>query len=396
MKVGYCSSNYPNKRNILGKIQDIHYVKVFDAYRTASYVPLFINKKIIKSQLFDVNDIYYSFNDFGLNQVDLMHFFNVVSFCKTPWVTTFETILPRFSRALTCHHGSDFDYSSLSQDSRIQRALTAMCGDSCKRLIALSECNLNIQKYFLSQFPKYRSEIEKKLTFLHPPQQQLILDYGRKRSFLNGPLNFLFVGSAFFRKGGKEIIDAFVEFRKGIYDEIKLTIVSSMEIDNYATQENNLDVAKAKCIIGENKEWINYYSYLPNEKVIELMRRAHVGLLPTYADTYGYSVLEFQASGCPVISTNVRALPEINNDKIGWVIKIPKNTLGEAIYTTQRSRKEIGEFIKRGILNALKEIVNDKEVIYQKGEAALNRIKVEHSPEIFSNTLHDIYISSVK
>ncbi len=50
------------------------------------------------------------------------------------------------------------------------------------------------------------------------------------------------------------------------------------------------------------------------------MRTADIGMLPSYADTYGFSVLEAQA-GNAVITTDIRALPEVNNPAVGWLIK---------------------------------------------------------------------------
>lgn len=46
------------------------------------------------------------------------------------------------------------------------------------------------------------------------------------------------------------------------------------------------------------------------------MKKAHVCLLPTWMDTFAYSVLEAQACGTPVISTSLRALTEINNENV--------------------------------------------------------------------------------
>ena len=37
----------------------------------------------------------------------------------------------------------------------------------------------------------------------------------------------------------------------------------------------------------EEASWITHYEALPNSEVIDLCRKAHVGLLPTFADTYG-------------------------------------------------------------------------------------------------------------
>ena len=121
------------------------------------------------------------------------------------------------------------------------------------------------------------------------------------------------------------------------------------------------------------------------------MKTVHVGLLPTYADTYGYSVLEFQAAGCPVISTNVRALPEINNEEIGWIIEVPRNQLGEALYTTKNDRMETGRAIRCGLKRAIDEIMENRLIISRKADAALKHISDRHSPEVFSSRLREIY-----
>lgn len=55
------------------------------------------------------------------------------------------------------------------------------------------------------------------------------------------------------------------------------------------------------------------------------MKQCHIGLLPTFGDTFGFSVLEMQACGCPVITSNNYALPEINNKEIGWICDIQES-----------------------------------------------------------------------
>lgn len=271
-----------------------------------------------------------------------------------------------------------------------------MAGDPCKKLIALSECNANIEKYLLSFFPKYKEKIEKKLTVLHPPQRHFIDKIKTKVIESDHPVHFVFVGNAFFRKGGKEVLYALAESRKKHGYNIKLTMVSALKIDDYATATNYQDVQKMKHLIKQNSEWIDYYDSLPNEKVIDIMKSAHVGLLPTYADTYGFVMLEYQAAGCPVISTNVRALPEINNSNIGWVIDVPKNALGEAIYSSQQNRMEMSDAIVKGIKRAVDDIMKNRESVPRKGEAALESIKSQHSPEAFSRRLTEIYVEALQ
>jgi glycosyltransferase involved in cell wall biosynthesis len=173
--------------------------------------------------------------------------------------------------------------------------------------------------------------------------------------------------------------------------DIELIIISSLHIDNYATKKSVNDISQVRKFILENNQWIKFFSKLKNSEVLEWMKKSHVGLLPTYADTFGYSVLEFQAAGCPVISTNIRSLPEINNNDSGWMIKIPKNYLGEAIYSTKEDRYIISKLIRKGLEQAVHEIFSDKKIILEKSNNAIDQIKKNHSTQKYSEQLSEIY-----
>ena len=160
---------------------------------------------------------------------------------------------------------------------------------------------------------------------------------------------------------------------------------------NFATTEGPEDVRKAKNLIEQNSSWIRWYPKLKNDKTIELMKNSHIGLLPTYADTYGFSVLELQATGCPCITTNVRALPEINNFDTGWVIDVPKQQSGEAIYATKDDRNVISKLIRNGLEKTIHEIFTDRSIIAQKAEKSIARIKEHHSVERYAARMKNIY-----
>lgn len=125
--------------------------------------------------------------------------------------------------------------------------------------------------------------------------------------------------------------------------------------------------------------------------MLDLLKNADVGLLPTWADTYGLSVLEAQAAGCPVITTDVRALPEINNNRVGWLIRVPKDALGEAVYTTAEDREVLSQVIEAGLENIIRSIAADPSMIAVKGQAALERIRAEHDPQAYADKLRQIY-----
>ena len=295
MIIGYRSGNYPYKRNIIGIVDNAKYRKVRDLFSVLRAAANLINRRR-KRDLFSVIDFGNQFNDFNINKVCLFHFFNAISYGRTPWITTFETVLPRFSCTLSCHSGREPSYAFLKTETKVRKALAALSSDSCKRIIAMSKCNLDMQRDLSTHFPEYKESIESKLMVMHPPQRALVCNYSVKNLSVEGKIKFMFVGNSFFRKGGMEIIETLWKLKQQYNYEFTLTIVSSLSIDNYATQEGPNDVLRAIHFIQQNSAWIDYFTQIPYQQVLALMKKSHVGLLPTYADTYGYSVLEFQGN----------------------------------------------------------------------------------------------------
>ena len=92
-----------------------------------------------------------------------------------------------------------------------------------------------------------------------------------------------------------------------------------------------------------------------------------------------------------MITTDVRALPEINNNRMGWLIRVPKDELGEAIYATAENRLELSQTIEAGLESIIRSIVAEPGMIALKGQAALERIHAEHDPQIYAEKLRQVY-----
>ncbi len=391
MRVGildYRFGYYPYVRNILDIVPEVEYLPVKDIFsvlnRTSQRVNRFARQDFIPT--FNLNNQFF---DFDLNRVDTLHFFNGISYGKTPWISTFETILPRFDDVLPILNGGEIpgEFGKV----RLYKALDALASDACKKIIALSECNAAMQRYILSLFGEYTSDIENKLVVLPPPQSLLVSRFSDKQLDVSNKIKFMFVGASFLRKGGMEILETFQKLREQYRYEIDLTIVSSLRIDHYAIKETPEDVRKAKRIVDENPDWIHHYPTLPNRDVVALMTKSHIGLLPTYADSYGYAVLEFQAAGCPMITTDIRALPETNSNEKGWLIDVPKNRFGEAMYGTKDDRRLISDAIRTGLDETIHQIFADREIIVRKAEQTIEYIRTHHNPEEYAEKLHKLY-----
>jgi glycosyltransferase involved in cell wall biosynthesis len=392
MKIGilaYRIKYYSYLRNILNKIPDAEYIPVNDLYSFLRKGALFVNRTLGKPLLpvFNLNN---QFEDLDLNRVDLLHFFNGVSYGRTPWVSSFETILPRFSHLVTRHHGQEIAH--VSPDALTRRGLEALAGRSCLAILPLSQSAALMQTDLLKDLPaEYAQPILDKMRVLHPPQEILVPEVKAREYSPDNPIRFILVGAAFFRKGGREVLEVFERLVRQEKLPVRLIIVSSLRIEPYAAKETEEDVAWAKAKIAENADWIEYYPALPNADTLALMRTADVGMLPSYADTYGFSVLEAQASGLPVITTDIRALPEVNNPTVGWLIKVPKNALGEALYATVEEREVLSQSIRAGLEQSVRHIAADPGQIVVKGAAALDRIRKEHDPAAYADALRQIY-----
>jgi len=305
--------------------------------------------------------LHNSHRPFPWTKAKLFHFFNTVSYGNIPWITTFETTLPRWGK----------NSNSLSGNRLLAKP-------ACKKLIALSACAAQMQYNHLLQLDtKLAETVQPKIVVKLPPQKALIQSLEEKT--LPNELTFTIVGAEFFRKGGGEVLEVFSElWKKGA--TMRLNIVSSLDYGDYATRTTEENLQRAQKLIDKHSAFITHQNRLPNQQVLELLKSSHVGLLPTYADSFGYSVLEAQAAGCPVITTNIRALPEINNDEKGWLIEVPKQQNGNGKISTPQEREIYSESLKHGLLVKMESILNDPSSVASKGEACFQSILKDHSP----------------
>ena len=367
--VGTDINQYPQKKNFSSlPFRNYEFREIKDIYKALNWLSFKLQKK---NPLFYLN----SFRDFDLNGVDLFHFFNVLSFGKKPWITTFESSLPRWGEVSV---------------PKTETGMRLLAGKSCKQIIAISECSLNIEKQLIqNQFPSFADEILPKLKIFHPVQNASITSMAEK----NPPedfIRFVLIGLDFFRKGGLETLRVFDRLIVA-GEAIQLVIISRMNIGDYATHAGNSEKEEAIKLIAKHPKHITWHKMLPNAEVLAILRDSHVGLLPTWADTYGYSVLEAQSAGCAVLSTDIRALPEINTQETGWIIPVRKDQFGDAILMNDDDRKTFSIQLENNLEITLKSILADPVSIQRKGVKGLERIKNLHSPELRAVEMEGIY-----
>ncbi|MBK8497394.1 MAG: glycosyltransferase family 4 protein [Flavobacteriales bacterium] len=367
--VGITGTGYPEKRNIIDLPHEgVRFVRHRDPVQ---WLDLLYFKATGR-----INDSLHAVhNHLGFGRADVLHFFNTVSLSRTPWVSTFETRIPR-----------------IYQPKR--RLFEALARPACKRLIAMSQRALRIQDRLLDAHHDAKSEVLAKTIVLHPAQRVLIGSIVEKNP-VGEHIKLAFVGHEFFRKGGLPTLRALDRLIGG-GAPLHLTIVSDLLTGDHVSQSGASELNEASAIIARYPERITHHHQLPNAEVMALLRRTDVVLLPTLHDSYGYSVLEGQALGCPVISTDVAALPEINDDERGWMIHAPKDELGEGLWRTKEARMLFSTAIEEQLTAHLEAIVRDPASIKVKGARALERIRKDHDPGDRARVLDGIYAEAIR
>lgn len=350
---------YAQKRLILHDYKDYEVKRKWDLYRVISG----IERRLFKT--FKITTKLHS--SFGFFKPDAFHFFNAVSNTKRPWITTMESEFNSFKTPIF----DPFDY--------LQR-------DEYKYILPYSNWEKNRQLSMIQDLD-LRNIIEKKMRVV-PVPQELFVEKSKKIN-KNTTIKFILVGNSFFRKGGYEILKIFEILEKEGY-KFHLTIISTIDRRSYpiviGDEKYNYALDQIK-----NKSYISHYSNMNNNDVLNIIKESHVGLLLSNLENYGYFLLECQACGVPVVSTNQRAFSEMNNDEIGWVISLKLNDLLIAEIDTEDKREEVSITIFEKGLLLIKKILDNPEDVEVKGDMAILNIVNNHAIDVYKNTITSIY-----
>lgn len=137
----------------------------------------------------------------------------------------------------------------------------------------------------------------------------------------------VFVGHVVAAKGVFELVESCVL----IHEIVELIFIGPYE---QSVKDELIKRSELKTDSG----WIEFTGGLDKNEVYKLIQNATVLILPSYSEGFPNVVLEAMALSCPVIATNVGAIPEmldINSDNPSGICVSPKNAaeLSHAIVT---------------------------------------------------------------
>lgn len=167
----------------------------------------------------------------------------------------------------------------------------------------------------------------------------------------------VFVGHVVVTKGVYELIEACKQIKN-----IKLKLVG------YVTESAK---AELLTLVGENSaDWIEIIGEQDYETTIKEMLSAGVFVLPTYTEGFPNVILESMACGCPIVTTNVGAIPEMLDISKGF---------NYGIVVEPRDIKQLKE--------AINKMLEDREYAVQCGVNAQQRVNEMYSMSSVWNNL---------
>lgn len=117
-------------------------------------------------------------------------------------------------------------------------------------------------------------------------------------------------------KGVKELVEAFISLPKR--EKIKLMIVGSAR---YGSQISDKYLNSLHEISSLHEREVIFTGYIPYEKMPEMYAIADIGVVPSLCnDGFNLTVVEFMASGVPVIISDNGAMKELINEECGIVV----------------------------------------------------------------------------
>ena len=387
LRIGVYSDSYPDERMILNKIPGAQYVQIKNHRENYSRGLRLIGKTFPtfrQSELY-AQGVHFTLDTPCCPDVDVIHTFNRVCLHdRNQWIATFEKTFPEyFSEENRIHYET------------MKRQLPLILSDNCIAILPMSKWAYNYELWMLSQFadPEEIRRVTEKMRVLFPPQELLIGPEEIKVKFKNvQKIRFLYVGSQVKRKGGAEVLKVFDTLHR-TYPDFSLVFIGNLDGSYNGFY---LDEEEKKTIrnIIQHAEWLEYHEKVSNNEVLQFARQSHVGLLPSMGDTFGFSVLEMQACGCPVITTDRQALPEINNEHCGWLLDTSRAKLMHGDDFAHYSRCEVdtlSDIIQRQLSQRVLQLIQSKELLYEKALYATERVKTYHSPEQYSCRLKELY-----
>jgi starch synthase len=163
-----------------------------------------------------------------------------------------------------------------------------------------------------------------------------------RRARAGGRPRCLFVGGDFPRKGGFDLLDAWV--KGGFSSRAELTLVTEWPLPSPLPA----GVRQQRGVRGDTPEWTSVW------------RDADLFVMPTRNEAFGLVYQEAAAAGLPAIGSRLNAIPEIIDDGTTGLLVAPRNTAE--------------------LVGALGQLIDSADLRDRLGRAARRKIEISAAP----------------
>lgn len=234
----------------------------------------------------------------------------------------------------------------LNTNEKFMLGFNSLLRSSEKKLMKRSDALIAVSKCTKKELTEFYDIDEKKIHVIYNGVDVEKFKPNKDRAGLRRELGLeekqkiiLFVGRLYQRKGLDTLLQS---ISKVIQDFGDAKFVISGE-GHRQNKEKLLKIAEKLKI----KNSVLFVGYFPDEKLPDLYAASDMFVLPSRYESFPFTILEAQATGLPVISTNVGGIPEIiTNNRNGLLVE-PANPeqLAEmiiALLQNQEFAEELG------------------------------------------------------
>lgn len=225
-------------------------------------------------------------------ECDLIHSAQYPLLNRHPWVIDFEDV-----SAFTWYRR---DVLNSPMAKRVLENIFS--SPSCRAILPWTEAARKSIENGLD-CTRFRHKIKVVYPVMTPQPQ---IDTIMKEKSIAKKIKILFVGTAFFAKGGVEALTVIDELSKSY--PLEFVMISNVPDEYRAMYKSN--------------PAITFLSRISNEELKYHYQTSHLFLAPYHTDTFGFVILEAFSYAIPCVGTDQFAIPEIINDgNTGRVIK---------------------------------------------------------------------------
>ena len=249
----------------------------------------------------------------------------------TPSVVTIHDLI--FLRFPQFYHKIDRDMYEMIYRSSCQRAT---------KIIAISkQTKIDIIKYFSIDPDKIEVIYQSCNNSFYDKVCEQRKEYIQLK-FNLPPKFILCVGTIEKRKNQLAILKAIVK------EKVDSSVVFVGKPTDYMKE-----IEEYICTSGIRRQ-VKFINNATTDELQAIYQMAEVMVYPSFFEGFGLPVLEAQASGCPVITSDISSLPEAGGDGASYINPDDTSEIGQKIYKILSDEKFKNDLIQKGRYNAEK------------------------------------------